>query len=273
MKATAASRLYSLMCYSVAGLGALTVWAQAHRSASATSTASPQKIDAPVPFVGCKSDGQVGPEDAPTGKSIRLPIASEVAQRLAYYKSQRSLAVLAPRGWHCFGTYGSAGTVLYVSPQAIDRAQVFSDSWTGFRGPAIEIDYVYGDTSGRFGVAKVSARVFPNRRAFVENLIKEQSKVGIESANSFPFGLYPKDKLIYRSSDMVEYETPANTEGLGTQWALKKNSDPIRGVAIIVGDTPDLVQLSTRLPASFADLTNVIIQQVERDAVDGAVDP
>jgi hypothetical protein len=254
---------FRILC-AAAALGALLAWAES-RPLTPLATTSLEQIGAPVPFVGCKSDGQLGPEDAPTEKSIRLPIATEIAQRLAYYKSERSLPVLAPREWHCFGTYGSAGATLYVSPQAIDRSQVFSTSWAGLTGPAIEVDYVYGGTSGRFGVAQVIARVFPTRKAFAEKVIKEQREIAPEF--SLPFVPYPNDKLIYRSSSAVEYETPADTEGLGTLSSLKKGRDPIRGVAILVGDTPDLVQLSMRLPTSFADLTDAIIQQLERDAV------
>lgn len=143
---------------------------------------------------------------------------------------------------------------------------MFSGSWAGLTSPAIEINYVYGGTSGRFGVAQVIARVFPNRKAFVENVIKEEAEDGIKPAISFPFGPYPNDKLVYRSADAVEYETPANTDGLGTRSGVRKNSHPIRGVAILVGDTPDLVQLSLRLPPELADLGSAIIQQVERDA-------
>lgn len=89
---------------------------------------------------------------------------------------------------------------------------------------------------------------------------------GLEPASSFPFGPYPKDKLIYQSKEMVEYQTPANTDGLGTNSRLKKDADPISGVAILMGQTPDLLLLSARLSRNLADLTPVIVQQVERGA-------
>jgi hypothetical protein len=41
-----------------------------------------------VPFVGCKSDGQVGSLEAPKGKSKVLSIGKEKARRLAYYKAK-----------------------------------------------------------------------------------------------------------------------------------------------------------------------------------------
>ena len=269
--ARAFDRISGSFLFSLLGLGsvillALAACAQFSSSAqSIVAAASPQKPGAHVPFVGCRADGQVGPVDAPNGESRALPIATEAAQRLAYYKSDQGFGVLAPRGWYCFGVYGSNGYALYVSPQQISTDNLFSTTWSGFTGPVIEIAGENGDTSGRFGVARVIARVFPAHRAFVEGVIEE----GTEPASSFPFGPYPKDKLIYRSKEMVEYQTPANTDGLGTNSRLKKDANPISGVAILMGETPDLLLLSVRLSPNLADLTSTIVQQVERDAAHG----
>ena len=71
-----------------------------------------------VPFVGCKSDGQVGPQDAPTGEPKTVTISPELAQMIAYYKASDGSGVLAPRGWYCFGTYGSSGSNLIRNPNA-----------------------------------------------------------------------------------------------------------------------------------------------------------
>jgi hypothetical protein len=135
-----------------------------------------------------------------------------------------------------------------------------------FSSAVIEITDQYGGTSGRFGVADMIARVFPAHRAFVDAVTDEEVREGIHPPSSFPSGPYPKDKLTYRSKDLVEYETSAETEGLGTQSRLLKNGDPICGVAMLVGQTPDLVHLSVRLPLDVTDLAPLIIQQVERDA-------
>jgi len=229
---------------------------------SASITPNQQKQVVRVPFVGCMSDGQVGPVDAPQGKSKVVPTTAEVAQRLAYYKAENGTGVLAPRGWYCFGTYGSSGSTLYVSPEPIKSSDLFSANWKGFAGPVIEISDEIGDTSGRFGVARIIARVFPAHQSFVRDVIAE----GIDPASSFPSGPYPSDKLTYRSKEIVEFETPANTEGLGTDSWLLKNGDPIFGVAILVGEDLDLCKLMVRLPPKQKDLTPVIIQQVEHDA-------
>jgi hypothetical protein len=198
---------------------------------------------------------------APAGTSKLVPISADLANHLAYYKSGQGFGVLAPRGWSCFGVYGSNGYALYVSPERVTTTNLFSITWTGFTGPAIELVGENGDTSGRFGVARVIARVFPAHKSFVEGVIAE----GIAPADSFPFGPYPGDKLTYRSKQMVEYETPANTAGLGTNSRLKKNTYPISGAAILMGDAPDLMFLAVRLSPDLTDLASPIIQQLELD--------
>jgi hypothetical protein len=218
-----------------------------------------------VPFVGCRSDGQAGPLEAPKGIDKVMPISAEVAHRLAYYKAEQGPGVLAPRGWYCFATYGSNGSTLYVAPQPIDEKGVFSNTWAGFEGPAIQLTGEDGGTSGRFSVAAIIARVFPAHRDFVQHVIKE----GIEPAKSFPRGPYPLDKLTYKSNEIVEYQTPAEEDGLGTRSRLKKNGNPINGVAVLSGPSsePSLSLLSTRLPIDLNDLSPAITQQVEREAV------
>lgn len=218
---------------------------------------------ATVPFVGCKSDGQVGPIAAPTGTDPALPISAEAAQRLAYYAAE-GVSVLAPRGWYCFRIYGSGGAHLFVSPLPISSKDLFAGDDRGFTGPAVVLAYRYGDTSGRFPVAGVISRVFPAHRDFAQRV---QNEGILDNAPPFPSGPYPDDKLAYKGNETVEFETPPHAEGLGTHdSSLTENDAPIRGVAMLVGETPDLLLLSVRLPAEFADLTDTIIQQVERDA-------
>ena len=191
-----------------------------------------------------------------------MAISAAAAQRLAYYKAQYGPGVLAPRGWHCFSTYGSNGSSLFVSPDAIDPKMLFSDDWKGFTGPAIQISVSSGGTSGRFEVAKVIARVFPAYKQFAQDVIAE----GIEPASDFPSGPYPNDKLTDRGKNVVKFETPANTEGLGTDSRLLPNAGPIDGVAMITGADTDLIQLSARVPEKDRDLIPFIVKQAESDA-------
>ncbi|MGD0547720.1 MAG: hypothetical protein ABR991_07800 [Terracidiphilus sp.] len=214
-----------------------------------------------VPFVGCESDGQVGPLKAPRGQNKVVSISAQAAQKLAFYQAEDGFGVLAPRGWYCLGTYGSNGSSLYISPEPIKPADLFSTEWRGFTGPVIQLSNSVGDTSGRFEVASMIAEVFPAHMDFVRNVIAEGNKL----ASSYPTGSYPNDKLTYRSKEIVEYQTPANTEGLGTRSRLKLNGNPVNGVAILFGDEPSLLHLSMRLPSESDNLIQIIIQQVERE--------
>jgi hypothetical protein len=216
----------------------------------------------PVPFVGCKSDGQLGPVNALSERSNNTAVPDDAAQHLAYYKAKEGVGVLAPKGWHCFGTYGSSGTTLYVSPDPINSAGVLPSSWKGFAGLAVQVSLEYGGTSGRFAVAKTIARVFPDRKEFVERVIAE----GIEPSSSFPYGPYPVDALKYRGANSVEFSTPAQSEGLGTDSMLRKNDSSISGAALLLGEEPDLLRVWVRLPSENSDLSQLIIRQVEREA-------
>jgi hypothetical protein len=216
-----------------------------------------------VPFVGCRSDGQVGPLAAPSDAPKKIRIAAAAAQRLAWYQAKDGIAVLAPRGWHCFSTYGSSGSSLFVTPGPIDGASVLSPNWKGITGDAIEVTLAYGGTSGRFQVAKVIARVFPKHHDFVDDVLAE----GIQSAADFPEGPYPNDKLTYRGEETVEYVTPGNTKGLGTDSYLLPSAEPIVGVDRLVDEELDLVQLSARVPAGDADLIGTIQAQVEKESI------
>jgi len=216
-----------------------------------------------VPFVGCESDGQVGPQAAPNGKSPAVRVATDQARKIAYYTAGGfgGFGVLAPRGWYCFGTYGSGGDALYVSPEPIDSATIFSRDWKGFTGPAVAMIHRLGDTSGRSGVAEIIARVFPAHKGFVDGVRK------MDLGGPFPSGPYPTDRLTYKSKEIVEYVTPGQTEGLGTNSRLNRNADAIGGVAILIGPTTALLLLSVRLPPDLTDLTTTIVHQFERAAI------
>ena len=104
------------------------------------------------------------------------------------------------------------------------------------------------------------AGVFPSYEAFVARV-----REGFEApASEFPPGPFLAGHLTYRSARAVVYRTPKEAEGLGTESWLGKNEDPIDGVAILVGETPDLLHAAIRLPARLRWLAPSIIRQVER---------
>src|SRR5580704_19640534 len=142
-----------------------------------------------VPFVGCRSEGQAGPRDAPTGKDPALPIARGAARGLAYYVAGGA-GVLGPRGWSCLDIYGSGGDILYITPRPIDIATWFSPQRTGFTGPVIELAFSRGEWANRVEVAQVIARVFPAHRAFVNGVIDSYE----QPPGEFPPVPYPADK-------------------------------------------------------------------------------
>lgn len=215
---------------------------------------------ATVPFVGCESDGQVGPLEAPSGKSVMLPIAPSTANRLAYYRAESGFGILGPRGWKCFGVYGSGGSTLFVSPQESNGPRLFVEASTRFSGPVVAISFSNGDTVGRYTVAEMIARVFPSRLAYAAEVVE----ILDQTIESLPSGPFPADLLIYRNSRVVEYRTPPQSEGLGTQIRIEKNAVPIDGVVILAGQArPDLVHVAVRLPSELRDLTPAILSAVE----------
>jgi len=232
---------------------------------SKPNVALPEITLTPVPIVGCESQNGTSsepPRAVASGGTKVVSVNAAIAQRLAFYQLEGGFGVLAPRGWYCYGVYGSSGGNLYVSQEPID-SNFFSNDWKGFGGPVVDVTTKSGGTSGRFEVAQTIARVFPAHMSFVRSVIAE----GIEPASSFPSGPYPTDRLVYLSKEVVEFHTPANTEGLGTSFGLHKNGSPINGFAMLSGQDTDLLQLSVRLSADTNDLSPVIIQQFERNVV------
>ncbi len=195
---------------------------------------------------------------APKNGVKMVQMDEKTSNDLAYYKtSQGPPGVFAPRGWYCLGTEGSGGAVLYIAPEPIKKDDLYKG---GFTGPAVEASRTYGDTSGRYDVAAYIARVFPAHMAFVKMVIGEGG------FHDFPSGPYPKDKMTYLGDSIVEYQTPPQTEGLGTRGSVKKNNDPINGGAILQ-KSENLLVVTMRLPRDANDLTSTIIQQFERDNI------
>jgi len=227
--------------------------------AFAISTACALAQPVTVPFVGCNSQGQIQMFEAPQGEPKVVPLRIGAAQKLAYYKSQFGRGVLAPRGWFCVGANGSSSAELWVTPEVIDPGQ------TGFSGPVVELSGIDGMGSGGYEVALIIARVFPAHRSFLRGFLAD----GLE----LPIGPYPDDKLKYKSRDIVEYLTPAQSEGLGTQRGLRRNASPIVGVAILTPEPTGVDLLSVRLPPDLAHLTPIIVRQVESDVAKNDWEP
>jgi hypothetical protein len=235
---------------------------------AAPSIAQRSQPLATVPFVGCPADGQQGPVAAPKGQSKHLAIPQSAAGQLAWYQfnddpSQPTLGTLAPRGWHCFGTYGSNGFTIYVAPEPLSADKlIFGKNWHGFTGPAVQLSVRIGNTSGRFEVARVVARIFPAHRDYVKKVMAEH----LDSTSDYYFGPFPADKLIYKNNDLVEFTTPARTNGVGTMSSLRPNDQPIRGLAALdVAGDMSVEQLIIRLPPTLENLTPTLIDLEENE--------
>ena len=216
-----------------------------------------------VPFVGCPSDGQVGPLAAPHGHTPKLTLPPAAAAQLAWYQAEQAPGVLAPRGWHCFSTYGSNGATLYVAPEPLTGNRFLGGRDISFTGPAIEISSMSGSTSGRFEVAAKIARLFPAHIAFTQSVIAE----GLVPATDFPRGPYPTDTLLYKTKTLAEFTTPAHAQGLGTESFLKPNDQPILGFVFLSiepqNDSYD-VSLELRLTPALASLGPIILATTEQ---------
>lgn len=229
---------------------------------SMRSIAQSPKVEVAEPlvhaqFVGCAADGQVGPVPAPNAPEKPVLIRASMAKKLTYYKSSVSLGVLAPQGWYCFATYGSSGSYLFVAPKPIRDFP--GDK---FDGSIVELQNVDGETSGRFTVAQVVARVFPAHRQFVQNVIEMFDFF----ADKVTYSPFPDDRLTYRNNRVVEYKTGAYAQGLGTMSWLAPNGRSIMGVAILKDGPPHLLLLSARLPDGLDSLTPEIVKVVEADS-------
>ena len=221
------------------------------------ATAPDASVAGPVPmagvaFVSCSSDGQLGPQEGirDIGPAHRAPKA--VASELAYYASA-DLAVLAPKGWHCFGLYGSNGASLFVTPEIHGSADLLQ-AHKPLTGPAVEVSFSWSSTAGRSEVAKVIGRLFPSERKFVDDVIA----AGTDPKENYPLGPYPGDTLTYRSSTDVMFVTPAGSDGMGTARRLAKNGDPISGEARLSPEN-DATVIDVRLPKAMLQLVPTIL--------------
>jgi hypothetical protein len=250
---TITARITALLFYSAPNMLLTVAVASSILLQSSAVAANAGQVPGEVPFVGCPADGMMGPAAAPKAPKHTPTVPAGAVTRLAYYQSPM-IGALAPRGWHCIELYGSGGAFLLVTPEPDIATRRFPDGGQ-ITGPAIEVSFTNGDTSGRFEVAKVIARLFPTRYSFVRNVIEE----GIEPAKNFQFEPFPGDILRRRSPTEVDFLTPAGKKGMGTASWLVPDSAPISGTARLTPDN-SLWMLQVRLPTEFRDLTPVITQ-------------
>jgi hypothetical protein len=193
-----------------------------------------------LPFVGCPADGQVGAIDPPAGSAQTVQVDGPLPVPFAYYKGAQGSGVFAPAGWHCRVWYGSNGSFMIVTPKPLKPPYFPAPA---IAGPAVQSSTVFADTSGRFEAARLCAMLFPTlTRKFVKDVEKEEVELFSKREDKKK---YRTDSLKYLSPHIVEFQTPANTRGLGTESHIKAGNRPIRGIAVLNESegTPDHVSV------------------------------
>jgi hypothetical protein len=208
-----------------------------------------------VPFVGCPGSGQLGPAAAPSGKPVEAAVSPKVGTQLAFYKGAQGQGVFAPVGWYCREWYGSNGYILAVTPTPLP------DHIPAQRvlGSGVELLFRDGETSGRFDVANISARFFPEvMRDFIQGIREE----ALEPESRFKPRRYPNDTMKRISERMIEFSTPVREEGFGTEGLLKQSDEPVRGVVALNAPSEDtgVSVLRVRLPAELKSLSDAIVE-------------
>jgi hypothetical protein len=199
-------------------------------------------MSAPTYELGC----------APEGTEHYVDIRPAYAEQLAFYKADDLPGILAPRAWHCFASGASPGFGLTVAPDPIKP-------FSGGRRPthAVHIGVTYSDTLGRFGVARVVARLFPVAWPYARQIAQEATELDIT------FGPFPTDQLVYRGTHMVQFRTPAYKKGFGTEFfGFEPGEEPVRGIVVLAQPSGYVFSAAVRLPKNLSPLTSTIIRHV-----------
>jgi|SRR5271165_1401156 len=133
-----------------------------------------------LPFVGCTTYGQSEKYPPPAKPKRVVELPPHAAQKLAYYESAIGPGVLAPRDWSCECLWGSSGTLFRITPQPIARTKL------EIGGAGIVVVDSDGATSGRYEIAEVIARIFPEHWAWARRTLD-----GVDDAGNVRYGPIP----------------------------------------------------------------------------------
>ena len=230
------------------------------RLAAVIALTAPAPALATVPVIGCPAVGQSGPIPAPTRLGPAPAVARGLEGTLAFYMGPYSVvAVLAPRGWHCLESYGSGGAQLFVTPAPITADALFGSA--GLAGPAVVMEFINGENSGRFEVARLVARLFPAYRSYAVHV----AEMDLEPATAYPTRPYPHDRLLRRGRRTIEFATPSHTAGLGTVGQLLSQEGAVQGAVTVRRRSfgMEARQVLVRLPPEMGFLAPVIVHAME----------
>ena len=171
--------------------------------------------------------------------------------QIAYYKAEHGSGIFAPKGWYCRAWNGSNGSFLAVTPKPIPPPYFPLPS---ISGPAVTIATWDGESSGRVRVAVVASQLFSVAGTEFIARVRQEHLI---SESAFDPESYPDDQLQYLSDRFVEYTTPPNHTGLGTDSMFEASNLPIRGLTILnlADEANSLIEVRVRLPPNleFAD--------------------
>jgi hypothetical protein len=220
------------------------------------ATSGPALKPPAVPLVACSPEEPKVKATHPTDQSIHVPLDQQAEALLSYYKAADVPGVYAPKGWHCTVWNGFNGRILLVTPQHIAPPYF---PLPGITGAAVMIQSTQGESSGRFHVAIVAAELFPVvGREFIKSVRQEH----LISDSSFDAEHYPDDQLQYLSDRFVQYTTPPNRSGLGTEGILDMSDLPVRGLTILNPQTEaiSLTEVRVRLPTELNLVADSILR-------------
>jgi hypothetical protein len=223
---------------------------------SAMDAAETSEVQPRVPAVSCPANDQLGPAKLLAAESMPAPGEQRLTEQITYYKAESSPGVYGPKGWSCRAWNGSNGTILVVTPKRIEPPYF---PLPAIAGPAVMVQSSDAGTSGRIHVAIVASQLFP--------LVGDEFITGVKhehliSDSSFDVVPYPDDQLRYLSDRFVEYTTPPNRTGLGTDGLIKVSNLPIRGLTILnlEAEVNSLIEVRVKLPASLNSVSAAIVQ-------------
>jgi len=215
------------------------------------------EIETPaVAPVACSPGDPTGKATRSTDRSMRIRVDQQAAAQLSYYNAADFPGVYGPKGWHCTIWNGSNGRILLVTPQRLAPPYFPLPAITG---PGVMIQTTEGDGSGRFHVAIVAAELFP---VVGKEFIRRVREEHLISDSSFDAEHYPDDHVQYLSDRFVQYATPANRSGLGTEGIFDNSDLPVRGLTILNPEAQviSLTEVRIRLPSELNPVAETILR-------------
>jgi hypothetical protein len=209
-----------------------------------------------IPAIDCPADDQTEPEKSAGSEPTPVQVEPRLADQLAYYGSARRLGVFAPKGWSCRAWSGANGSFLVVTPKHLAPPYY---PLPNIGGPAVTINSWDGGGPGRFHVAIIAAQLFSLVGSeFIAHVRQEH----LIPDSSFGVTRYAEDDVKYLSDRLVEFSTPANHPGIGSDDMLEVSAAPIRGLMILnlENEVDTLTELRIRLPPNLNSLAEAILQ-------------